>query len=309
MRGYLCKERNSILLINQIYSLPRASLTYLLTGLSFAILWSSASIAGKFGLQSVEPLTFFTIRFLLAGGLLLIYAHVIQRHRPPSGKEWIHLSVFGTFNTALYLGLFIIALQTVAAGITALAVALNPLLISILSSLWLKRKVKWNEWISIGLGISGVVIATYPLLQTSYASTYGLILLGLSMLTYSIGSVFYSSISWTLSRIAINGWQVLVGGFLLLPFAAIFYEGNNAYDLNFFLSIGWLIIPVSVFAVQLWLRLLREDAVRASLWLFLCPIFGLGLATLLLDEPFTLHTAAGTGTVLLALYLGQQKRE
>lgn len=298
---------NSILPGNQTCFLSRASLTYLVTGLSFAILWSSASIAGKFGLLSVEPLTFFTIRFLLAGALLLIYAHVWQGSRRPEGKEWINLFVFGAFNTALYLGLFIIALQTIAAGITALAIALNPLLISIFSSLWLKRKVKSNEWISIGLGIVGVAAATYPLLQTSYASTHGLILLGLSMVTYSIGSVFYSSINWSLSRIAINGWQVLAGGLLLLPFAILFYRGNNTYDLNFTLSIAWLIIPVSVFAVQLWLRLLREDAVRASMWLFLCPIFGLGLATLLLDEPFSLYTAAGTAVVLLALYLGQKK--
>lgn len=288
--------------------MSRTSVTYLLTGLTFSILWSSASIAGKFGLMSVEPLTFFTIRFLLAGGLLLIYAHVFQKDRLPMGKEWINLAVFGAFNTTLYLGLFIIALQTVAAGITALAIALNPLLISILSSLWLKRKVKWNEWVSIALGIIGVATATYPLLQTSYASTFGLILLVLSMLTYSIGSVFYSSITWSLSRIAINGWQVLAGGLLLLPFAVVYYKGNNTYNLNFVLSLAWLIIPVSVFAVQLWLRLLREDAVRASMWLFLCPIFGLGLATLLLDEPFSVYTALGTSIVLLALYLGQQRK-
>jgi probable blue pigment (indigoidine) exporter len=289
-------------------SLQRSSLTYLLTGLTFAILWSSASIAGKFGLASVEPLLFFTIRFLLAGFLLLIIAHGIQRERLPKGKEWFNVSVFGTFNTALYLGLFIIALQTVAAGITALAIALNPLLISVMSSLWMKRRVKVYEWLSIILGIAGVAIATYPLLQTSYASKGGLILLGLAMVTYSIGSVFYSSLTWTLSRITINGWQVLVGGLLLAPFALIYYKGHDHYNLSFVLSLTWLVIPVSVFAVQLWLRLLREDAVKASLWLFLCPIFGLCFATVLLDEPFTIYTGAGAGVVLFALYIGQQKK-
>jgi probable blue pigment (indigoidine) exporter len=254
-------------------------------------------------------MVFFTIRFLLAGVILLTYAHVVQRQRWPQGKEWIDVSVFGTLNTALYLGIFIIALQSVAAGITALSIALNPLLISVMSSLWMRRKVKLNEWISIILGISGVAIATYPLLRTSYASTNGLILLGLSMFTYSVGSVFYSSVQWNLSRIAINGWQVLIGGLLLLPFAIGFYQGGNQYDLNFWLSLGWLVVPVSVFAIQLWLRLLREDAVRASLWLFLCPVFGLCFATLLLDEPFTLHTAIGAIVVLLALYIGQQKKQ
>jgi probable blue pigment (indigoidine) exporter len=287
--------------------LQRASFPYLLTGFSFAVLWSSASVAGKVGLESVEPLVFFTSRFLLAGGILLTYSHVIQKQRLPKGKEWFNVSVFGAFNTALYLGIFIIALQFVAAGITALSLALNPLLISIMSSLWMKRKVKLHEWISIILGITGVAIATYPLLQTSHATTGGLLLLGLSMVTYSIGSVFYSSVTWTLSRSAINGWQVLIGGLMLLPFTIFFFRGNNTYDSKFWFSLAWLIIPVSIFAIQLWLRLLREDAVRASLWLFLCPIFGLGFATLFLDEPFTSYTTVGTAIVLLALYIGQKK--
>jgi probable blue pigment (indigoidine) exporter len=287
--------------------LQRASVSYLLTGLCFAVLWSSASIAGKFGLQSVEPLTFFTSRFLLAGFILLSYSHFIQRDRLPKGKEWLNVSVFGAFNTALYLGIFIIALQYVAAGITALSLALNPLLISVMSSLWMKRKVKVYEWISIFLGMAGVAIATYPLIQSGHASTGGLILLALAMVTYSIGSVFYSSVMWKLSRIAINGWQVLIGGVMLLPFSIFFFRGNNNFDLKFWLSLAWLIIPVSIFAIQLWLRLLREDAVRASLWLFLCPIFGLGFATLFLDEPFTLYTTVGTAIVLIALYIGQKK--
>src|SRR5262245_60878115 len=103
------------------------------------MLWASASVAGKFGLRSSEPLTLFTIRFLTAGSILLIFAVATSRSRWPVGKEWQHLSVFGAFNTALYLGIFIVALHNVAAGITALAIALNPLMISILSSLWLKR--------------------------------------------------------------------------------------------------------------------------------------------------------------------------
>lgn len=283
-------------------------LAYILTGFTFAFLWSSASIAGKFGLASVEALSFFTIRFLLAGILLLVYSHGIKRFRLPVGREWFNVIVFGAFNTALYLGLFILALKSVAAGITALAIALNPLLISVFTSIWTKRPVKFWEWISIVVGIVGVSVATYPLLHSVHASTEGLLLLGLAMICYSIGSVFYSTVSWNLSRLVINGWQVLAGGLLLLPFASIYYKGGNNYDTKFWLSLLWLVVPVSIFAVQLWLRLLREDAVRASLWLFLCPVIGLILSTLLLDEPFTIHTAIGAAVVLVALYLGNVKK-
>ena len=281
-----------------------ASLTYILTGFVFAFLWSSASIAGKFGLASAEALSLFTARFLIAGTLLVTYGHGIKRYRLPIGQEWFNVAVFGVFSTALYLGLFILALKSVAAGITALAIALNPLLISMFTSVWMKRRIKMLEWTSIFVGIAGVGIATYPLLDSVHVSTVGLLLLGLAMICCSIGSVFYSSVSWALPSIVINGWQALVGGILLLPFALLVDHSGNQYDVKFWLSLLWLVIPVSIGAVQLWLWLLRDDAVRASLWLFLCPVIGLVLSKLLLGEPFTMYTAVGAVVVLAALYIG-----
>lgn len=281
---------------------------FILAGIVFSALWASASIAGKFGLSSSEPLTLFTIRFLLAGAILLGYVLIARKWQMPTSKEWLQLTIFGAFNTALYLGIFIIALQEVAAGITTLMIALNPLLISLLSSMWIKRPVARREWLSILLGMAGVALATYPLLGHGYATIMGMVLLLLSMLTYSIGSVYYASVKWTLSRSVINGWQVLIGGVLLLPFTLIFEGGGTAYDTRFWLSMAWLIIPVSIGAVQLWLYILKEDAVKASLWLFVCPIFGLLYSTWLLDEPFTLYTAGGSVLVLVSLYFGQQPK-
>ena len=280
---------------------------YIFEGLLFSILWASASVAGKFGLYSVEPLVLFTARFLLAGSILLVYVYGIQRHRLPVGKEWKQLTIFGAFNTALYLGIFIIALQYVAAGITTLAVALNPLLISAMSAFWTRRKITIAEWLSIALGVFGVVIAAYPLLQTSYATPGGLLLLALSMVTYSFGSVYYSAVQWKLPRTVINAWQVFIGGILITPLTLIMHEKANHFDLTFWISQAWLIIMVSIFAVQLWLRLLKSDAVRASLWLYLCPIFGLAFSSYLLDEPFTTFTLAGAVLVIVALYLGQRR--
>jgi len=266
-------------------------------------------VAGKFGLRSAEPLTLFTIRFLSAGVLLLVVGSFSEGARLPRGREWWRVTVFGAFNTALYLGIFIIALKEVAAGITALAIALNPLLISLFSAVVLKRKVQLREWLSILLGMAGVALATFPLLQTGHATPWGISLLALSMVTYSMGAVYYSSVKWELPRTLINGWQVLVGGLLLLPFTLLLEGDGTTYDLRFWLSLGWLIIPVSVGAVQLWLYLLKEDAIRASLWLFLCPIFGLIFATILLGEPFTWHTLVGALIVVGSLYEGQRRTQ
>jgi probable blue pigment (indigoidine) exporter len=276
------------------------------TGLTFSILWASAGIAGKFGLRSAEPLVLFTSRFFLAGAIMLIIARYIRKERSPTGQEWQQLFIYGLFNTALYLGIFIVALQYITAGITALAIALNPILISIMSSIIMKRKTLYHEWISITLGMGGVALAAYPLLTGEEISLTGMGMLMLSMLTYSYGSVYYSSISWTLPRMVINGWQVLMGGLMLLPFAVIFYKGENKFDLNLGLSLLWLVVPVSILSVQLWLRLLKADAVKASLWLFLCPVSGISFSTWLLDEPFTWYTGVGAVLVLGALWIGQR---
>jgi probable blue pigment (indigoidine) exporter len=285
-------------------SLPSSPI---ITGLFFSMLWASASVAGKFGLYSAEPLTLFTIRFLLAGSILLAYVYGVQQNRLPKGKEWKHLTLFGAFNTTLYLGLFVIALQYITPGITTLAIALNPLFISMMSAAWMKRRIKLTEWLSILIGIAGVLIAAYPLLETSYASPAGLILLALSMLTYSFGSVYYASVNWSLTRTTINAWQVFIGGILIAPFAIVFHSKPNHFDLRFWLSLAWLIFPVSILAVQLWLRLLKSDAVRASLWLYLCPMFGFLYSTLLLGEPLSAYTVIGTVMVMAALYIGQRK--
>ena len=288
--------------------MKKPNLLFIATGFGFALLWASASTAGKFGLQSVEPLTFFTLRFLLAGILLLTIAHGIMRYALPQGKEWRQITLFGAFNTALYLGIFILALKFVAAGITTMAIALNPLMIGILSAALMKRKVLLREWVSILIGMVGVGIATWPLLQSGHSTVGGVLLIILCMLMYSIGSVYYASIKWQLQRLTINGWQVFIGGLMLLPLAWLLHRDTNNFDLRFWLSLAWLIIPVSIVAVQLWLRLLKDDAVRASLWLFLCPVFGFAYATFLLHEPFTIHTAVGAVLVMVALYIGQFRK-
>jgi drug/metabolite transporter (DMT)-like permease len=106
----------------------------------------------------------------------------------------------------------------------------------------------------------------------------------------------------------INGWQVFIGGLLLIPFTIAFYKGTTQFDSNFLFSLLWLIIPVSILSIQLWLRLLKTDAVKASLWLFLCPVFGITFSTILLDEPFNLYTLIGGALVIGALYIGQRQK-
>jgi probable blue pigment (indigoidine) exporter len=281
----------------------------LLIGIFFAMLWASASSATKIGIQSAQPLVIGNFRFFIAGALMLGYSYLFQKNRLPRGTEWKQLAIYGFLNVTLYLGCFVIAIKHVSAGIGSLSTATNPLIISILSAFWLGRSVKKSEILGLILGITGVGIATYPLLKNSFADVEGLIILSISMISYSVGTVYYSSQKWDLPLLVINGWQVLLGGILLVPITFFFTDwSNNTYDVKFWFSVLWLVIPVSIGAVQLWLYLLKLDPVKASLWLFLCPIFGFIYASFLLNEPITAYTYAGTLLVIVGLYLAQREK-
>ena len=281
----------------------------LLSGILFAMLWASASAATKIGILSAQPLIIGNFRFFIAGALMLGYSYLFQKNRLPKGGEWKQLAIYGFLNVTIYLGCFVIAMKHVSAGIGSLAAATNPLIISILSAFWIGRSIKNIEILGLVFGITGVGIATYPLLKNSFADVEGLIILSVSMISYSVGTVYYSSQKWTLPLLVINGWQVLLGGILLVPITLSFTDWtNNTYDLRFWSSVFWLVIPVSIVAVQLWLYLLKKDPVKASLWLFLCPIFGFSYASFLLNEPITSYTYIGTLLVIVGLYLAQKDK-
>lgn len=283
----------------------------LVIGLLFALLWASAAVATKFGIRSADALILANVRFLLAGGGMLIYAYLLRKglHEMPKGKEWLHLAVFGSLNTTIYLGCFVIAMKAVSAGIGSLAVATNPLFIMVISACWLRRPLKWHEITGMFMGMAGVGLATYPLLIDSHATIGGILILMFGMLSVSVATVYYARINWTLSNVVINGWQVFLGGLLFIPITALFADFQSSrLDLQFWLSAGWLIVPVSVLALQLWFYLVRRDAVRASLWLFLCPVFGFLYSFLLLKEPITWFTFAGTVMVIAGLYLAQREK-
>jgi len=283
----------------------------ILIGILFAALWASASVATKIGIRSADPLVLANVRFLLAGGGMLGFAYlVIPTKSPlPRGKEWGRLFIFSLFNTTLYLSAFVISMREVSAGIGSLSTAIGPLFVIMLSAVWLQRRLKWFEAIGVTLGLSGAALATWPLLQDSHATVRGLLILIAGIVSVSGASVYYARLDWRLPNLVINGWQVLLGGLTLLPFTIYFADWQHThFDAKFWFSVGWLIIPVSVVSLQLWFYLLRQDAVKASLWMFLCPIFGFAYSSLFLNEPLSWHTFAGTALVVGGLYAAQREK-
>jgi drug/metabolite transporter (DMT)-like permease len=236
---------------------------------------------------------------------------VLLRNRLPQKKEWGRLAVYGLLNISLYLGLYVIAMQQVSPGLGTLAVATNPVFISLLGTLVFRQPIRINSLIGLLLCTAGVLIAAYPLLQNSAATPAGLLTLLVSMLAYSGGVLYFSRSDWGgMHILTINGWQTLLGGLFLVPALVLTYTpAKNSWDLRLAESILWLALPVSIVAVQLWLLLLRQDPVKASFWLFLCPVSGYIIAALLMHEPIGSYTIAGMALVITGLWLVQRKSD
>lgn len=280
---------------------------WLVAGTLFAALWASAATATKIGLTVAQPLVIAIVRFGMASIIMLVIAHLIKRSRLPVKKEWKQIAVYGLLNITIYLGFYVVAMQTVSAGIGALAIATNPVFISFFSVFFLKKKLTGAVILAIIVCMAGVVCAAWPLFAEATVTTKGLLILLFSMLSYSVGAIYFSAKEWHgLSLFTINGWQTLLGGLFLLPFTLFFYKGDaNHFDKTFWSSVSWLAIPVSIAAVQLWLWLLQTNAVRAGLWLFLCPLFGFVFAAWLTNDVISIYTVIGVILVVIGLLLSK----
>jgi drug/metabolite transporter (DMT)-like permease len=241
---------------------------------------------------------------------MILISHVIMKEKLPEKRDWKKLMIYGLLNITVYLGLFVVGMQYVSAGIASLFIATNPVFISLMAALWLRHPLRPATLISLLICTAGILVAAYPLLQTSYVTPEGLVIVLLGMLSYSLGAVYFTKESWHGMHImTINGWQTLFGGIFTLPFFFITYERErNAINWSFISSILWLAIPVSIGAVQLWMFLLKKNPVKASFWLFLCPIFGILIAAVLLHESINMYTFAGVALVLAGLYIVQRDK-
>ena len=271
-------------------------------GLVFVVLWASASVAAKIGFHDAKPLTVLDMRFVLAGSILVIANHVVRRRPLPTRGQWRHVVVLGFTNSAGYLGFAWLALREISVGLFALFIATNPFLTAALSRVWLKRPVARREWLGMAVAAIGLGCASLPSLSTSHATTKGLVMAGAGMVIYSFGSVYRGWSKLDMAPEVLNGLQIAVGAVMVLPFAiALHGHGWPPLTGRLIGALAWSVIAVSLVANGLWFRLLAHDAVKASTWLFLTPIFGYIQGAIVLGEPIHAADAAGLVLVLAGL--------
>jgi probable blue pigment (indigoidine) exporter len=278
-------------------------------GLLFSILWATGSIAVKFGVHSADTLILAVMRFICTGLIFGPYYYFINKDRFwPIKTEWKSIFIYGFLCTTLTLGCFFAAQPYSSAGISMLFIAVAPLLIALLSSMILKRKLSRYEIIGMLVAFTGLVITSAAALPHADIKPLGIVLLLIYIFAYALSSVYFSSVKLSLSNSAFNVWQVFVGGLLLLPFCFLFKQHHIRHvDANLFFTMFWMIVVLSFIANQLWLYLISKDTVAAGTWLYLTPVFGYAYGYIFLKESITMFAVAGTVLVVMGLIISKKK--
>ena len=124
----------------------------------FIFLWSTGFVGAKFGLPFAEPFTLLKWRMVLVVPMFVLLVFILKRPKISLFEASIQ-SLVGFLIHGVYLGLVFYAIgQGVSAGLTALIVSMNPLLIAAFSGMVLDTRIQPREWLALLLGLIGVLI-------------------------------------------------------------------------------------------------------------------------------------------------------
>lgn len=271
----------------------------------FCMIWSSAFVATKLGLQSSPPLILASVRFLIAGPLMILIALALRHAFPGDLRSMSLLTLLGVLNNSLYLGLTFVSLETVSAALVSFIATLNPLVTAALAHWLLRERINARKSIGLIVGAVGVAFILHRRLGMSIDDPMGIVLSLLGVTSLVLGTILFKRFALKASILAVSGVQVLVGGLALLPLALLL-ERTDAVtiDTNFVSVTAYLALVVSVVGTLIWFRLLRRGTASVvSSYHFLTPALGLLFAWAVLNETIVWSDMLGAIPISIGIML------
>lgn len=253
---------------------------------------------GKLGLSYSTPFFLMGIRFALAGGVLAL---IVRRKPQPAGwAMWGKAALIGLLQSAGVMGCAYYSMRWITSGESAIITCSNPLVVIVLSTLFLGAKYRGRQWIGVVLGFIGVVI-TFGVQMNFQPGTW----IGL------VGAVFFAASTLLIKRWGaefdmnvLAAYQMLAGGIALLIMGGVTEHPYFSFTSISVIVVLWLIIMGSIVQFSLWFYLLRSgDPAKTSAFLFLVPVFGLLSSWLLLGEKVAWYAGLGGAFICAGIFL------
>jgi len=276
---------------------------------AFCFLWSSAFAAAKIAVRDCPPLTLLTIRFLIAGALMLGIAAASRQGKRPSARDLVALILLGVLNNALYLGLSWSGMTTVSSAFTAVLISTNPLLIGVLAGPVLGEQLSWRKLLGLCLGLAGVALVLRSRLSGMQEDLHGTLLVTGGLIALVAGTLLYKRLKPQAGLWTATGIQSLAAAVALLPFALMYESlGDARLTASLVWSMAYMIVAVSMGGYYLWFMILtRASATSASALHFLMPPLGLLFGWLVLREPVSWLDLLGIVPIAFGIWLTTRK--
>ena len=270
--------------------------------------WGSTYVAIRFGVEVLPPFVLASVRFLIAGPLMLA---LCAARGMKLRQSWRDLGMLATIGV-LMLGLGNMGLvwceQYLSSGLAALLIAVIPIFVALFEAFLPNGEgLRAKGWVGIGVGFLGLLILVSPGLREGGHSQE---LLG-SMV--AVGAAFAWTCGSILSRRAKVATSAFVAAAWEMLFAGIFNFGlmvvtGGSYHVQWTMqaawSIAWLVTFGSLVGYTAYIYLLDNVPVaKVSTYAYVNPIVAVALGALLLNERMVGIEYAGMAAILVAVYL------
>ena len=271
------------------------------------IIWGSTYLFNKIAVSELPPFFLASIRFFIAGVLMIGLAIFYKQKLCISKKELLN-SVAASFFFMVYgNGVFVWALKYVDSGFGALLASTQPLFVLFLLKLIDRKPFQKKSLIGVALGMFGMfLLVNQRELTTPEGSLLGIFMILTCVLSWSYGSVYVSKAELPKSFLVSTGYQMLAASFILLTGSFSINEHWSSpltWSSNVQIAMLMLIIFVGVVAFTAFnylLKVVSPEKVATSA--YVNPVIALFMGWYFLDEKLTTQSLIASLILLTGVY-------
>lgn len=272
------------------------------------LIWGSTYLAIRVAIETIPPLLMAGVRFLAAGSVLYSWGR-LAGGALPTRAEFRTAALVGFLLVVGGNGMVVYAEQWVPSGLTALLVAVEPLMVVLLLwTVWGERP-GWGVLFGVGAGLAGVALLVAPSgTETAVVPWGGAALVVLAALSWAAGSLYAARAARANSPLVHLGASMLAGGAMLTVLAAATGElgtldvravtGPSLAALAYLIVFGSLV----AFSAYVWLVQTTPPAL-VSTYAYVNPVVALLLGWGLAGEPIGPRTIVAAAVIVGAVAL------